>query len=61
MPTKPVRITLQPVQAIALYTALDTLCLALQPAAKTPQHHELLDTLGEIQATLLDKLEVSFL
>ena len=60
MPTKPVRLTLQPEEALVLHVALETLQEALQKATHTDRTEEILELLGEVHGKLLDRLEVSF-
>jgi hypothetical protein len=61
LPTKPVRLTLQPVEAIALFVALDLLTDQLEPTLQAdPTKTEIFDLLTSIQGNLLDRLEVVF-
>lgn len=60
MPTKPIRLTLQPHQALMLHVALSTLAQGLETVKPSDRQAEIIAVLGEVQDMLYDKLEVSF-
>lgn len=60
MPTKPVRLTLQPHQALMLHVALETLVQGLDTVKSSDRQQEIITVLAEIQGNLYDRLEVSF-
>lgn len=60
MPLKPVRLTLQPEEALTLYVALESLMSGLDQAKPSERQAQLLLVIGEIHGKLLDRLEVTF-
>jgi hypothetical protein len=60
MPAKPVRLTLQPEEALLLYVSLENLLDALDKAQPGARRDELIEALTEINGRLLDRLEVKF-
>ena len=60
MPTKPVRLHLQPDEAMALYVALETLIDSLENVKTAPRRQDLIDLLSEVHDKLLDRMDVSF-
>lgn len=60
LPSKPVRVTLSPLQALMLHTALGTLLEGLETVKPSDRQAELLAVLGEVQDLLEDKLPGAF-